>query len=134
VKQKPSHWDFHPKVRSGDQLTFGEKAADQLRHGLGSWFFVLGFIGVIFIWIALNATVLAFDHYPYILLNLILSTLAGLQGAVLLIAAKRSDAISAQLAKHHFEISSEMHHMLQEIHSINKPERCYDCKVGKHGQ
>ncbi|MFY9634799.1 MAG: DUF1003 domain-containing protein [Cellulosimicrobium cellulans] len=41
--------------------------------------------------------------YPYILLNLLLSTLAGLQGAILLIAAKRQDAIAAAMAQHDFD-------------------------------
>jgi len=42
----------------------------------------------------------AFDPYPYILLNLFLSMLAGIQGATLLIAAKRADAISSEVALH----------------------------------
>ena len=41
-----------------------------------------------------------FDPYPYILLNLVLSTLAGLQAAALLIAAKRADAIASEIAVH----------------------------------
>ena len=41
-----------------------------------------------------------FDPYPYILLNLILSTMAGMQAAALLIAAKRADAISSEIAVH----------------------------------
>ena len=40
----------------------------------------------------------AFDPYPYILLNLFLSMIAGVQAAALLIAAKRSDAISSEIA------------------------------------
>ena len=44
-----------------------------------------------------------FDPYPYILLNLFLSMLAGVQAAALLIAAKRTDAISSELAMHDYE-------------------------------
>ncbi|HZK59648.1 MAG TPA: DUF1003 domain-containing protein [Cryobacterium sp.] len=43
------------------------------------------------------------DPYPFILLNLFLSMLAGLQGAILLIAAKRQDGIAAALAQHDYE-------------------------------
>jgi uncharacterized membrane protein len=58
-------------------------------------------------WVILNTVVLAhlshhkaFDPYPYILLNLFLSMLAGVQAAALLIAAKRSDGISSEIALH----------------------------------
>ncbi|MFC5238276.1 DUF1003 domain-containing protein [Pseudonocardia zijingensis] len=43
-----------------------------------------------------------FDPYPFILLNLVLSCLAALQGAILLIAAKRSDQIASELAHHDY--------------------------------
>ena len=59
-------------------------------------------------WAVLNTFILTthqFDKYPYVLLNLFLSMLAGLQGAILLIAAKRADAIAAQQSLHHLEIS-----------------------------
>ena len=55
-----------------------------------------------------------FDPYPFILLNLMLSTLAGLQGAILLIAAKRADRISAELAKYHLEVSEATKQMLAD--------------------
>jgi uncharacterized membrane protein len=58
-------------------------------------------------WVILNTIVLArlldhkaFDPYPYILLNLFLSMLAGVQAAALLIAAKRADAIASEIALH----------------------------------
>ena len=66
------------------------------------------------IWAITNTTSLRWDPYPYILLNLLLSTLAGLQGAILLIAAKRADKISAQLAKYHLEVSETTKRMLEE--------------------
>ena len=59
-----------------------------------------------------------FDPYPYILLNLCLSTLAGLQGAILLIAAKRADRIAAELAEYHLEVSEEHRIMLDELTEI----------------
>ena len=70
-------------------------------NGMGSWPFVESFIGFMMIWAAVNTWVLAnnaWDPYPYILLNLLLSMLAGPQGAILLIAAKRQDAIAAAMA------------------------------------
>ncbi len=88
--------DRHPHVRSGNELTFGERAAHVMRNGFGSWAFVGAFLVFMAAWMAFNSVVLrghAFDKYPYILLNLALSMLAGLQGALLLIAAKRADLL-----------------------------------------
>ena len=70
-------------------LTRGQRAADILRNGMGSWFFVAGFGLVMIVWAVFNSGQRAWDPYPFILLNLFLSMLAGLQGSILLIAAKR---------------------------------------------
>jgi uncharacterized membrane protein len=102
-----SHWHKHPGVRTGDQLSLGERAADRMRNIMGSWPFVFSFFAIMIAWATVNtflfADVLhhkAFDPYPYILLNLFLSMLAGVQAAALLIAAKRADAISSEVALH----------------------------------
>src|SRR6187455_1671467 len=86
-----------------ETLTRGERAADILRNGMGSWLFVGGFLVFMVIWAVANSAGLAWDPYPFILLNLFLSMLAGLQGAILLIAAKRQDAIAAALAQHDYD-------------------------------
>ena len=109
-----SHWDVHPAVRSGDDRTLGERAADAMRHGMGSWPFVFAFVCFMALWMAYNSLSGSFDPYPYILLNLLLSTLAGLQGAILLIAAKRADRISSELAKYHLEVSESTKQMLAD--------------------
>jgi uncharacterized membrane protein len=102
-----THWHKHPGVRSGDQLSFGERAADQMRKAMGSWPFVFSFFLVIIAWSLVNTVLLsrvlhhrAFDPYPYILLNLFLSMVAGVQAAFLLIAAKRTDGIASEIAIH----------------------------------
>jgi len=41
-----THWHKHPAVRTGDQLTLGERAADRMRNVMGSWPFVVGFFTV----------------------------------------------------------------------------------------
>ena len=115
MPQRQSHWEFHPHVRSGDERTTGERAADAMRHGMGSWPFVFVFVAAMGLWMYYNThTRHPFDKYPFILLNLALSTLAGLQGAILLIAAKRADRIAAELAKYHLEVSEQMKQMLEE--------------------
>jgi len=103
-----THWHKHPGVRSGDQLTLGERAADRMRAVMGSWPFVFGFFTVMILWVVVNSVFYlggsggkhGFDPYPYILLNLFLSMLAGVQAAALLIAAKRADAIASEIAVH----------------------------------
>lgn len=88
-----------------DALTVGQRAADRMRNIMGSWSFVAVFITLMGLWAVANNLLgdRAWDRYPYILLNLFLSMLAGLQGAILLIAAKRMDAISGAMAQHDYE-------------------------------
>lgn len=96
------HWTQHHPAFEGDEHTVGEQAADRLRHGMGSWPFVFGFLAFMAVWALINAVLMAhgFDPYPFVLLNLFLSMIAGLQGAILLISAKRADAIAGKLAMH----------------------------------
>lgn len=94
-------WHGHPTVRTGKELTIGERAADILRNGMGSWTFVFVFIAGMVVWGFTDGG--GIDIFPWILLNLFLSMLAGLQGAILLIAAKRADQIASEVAAHTLE-------------------------------
>ncbi len=113
-------------------MTRGERAADALRNSMGSWTFVGSFLVFMVAWATVNSFAFAWDPYPFILLNLFLSMLAGLQGAILLIAAKRQDSIAAALAQHDFdtnlaakadieavlEINNRQTAMIAELHEI----------------
>ena len=117
VKRIAGGWHRHPGVRSGEQLTRGERAADSMRNGMGSWGFVFSSVGFLIVWMAANVALQVrsghtFDKYPFILLNLVLSCVAALQGAILLIAAKRSDQISSELAQHDYEEDCQSREML----------------------
>ena len=112
----PPVW-AHPGVRSRDQLTRGERAADRLRDVMGSWGFVFGSLIFLAGWMLGNRNS-GFDKYPFILLNLILSCLAAMQGAILLIAAKREDQVSSELARHDYETNLEADRIVKEIHSL----------------
>jgi len=104
-------WARNPHVRSGSQLTFGERSADIMRNAFGSWAFVGGFLAFMASWMILNSVLLAhggFDKYPWILLNLGLSMMAGLQGALILIAAKRADRVQAEQALAHYAETSKL--------------------------
>ena len=116
-----STWSRHPAFKD-KKLTLGERAADHVRNGMGSWPFVFGFLGSMGLWAIVNSILSVgsshgkkgFDPYPYILLNLFLSMVAGLQGAILLIAAKRADSISSELAMHTFNNTESDTKLLNE--------------------
>ncbi len=121
TKAWQTHWHRHPGVRSGDDLSFGERSADRMRNMMGSWPFVFCFFGIMALWVVVNTVLLqhilsgkAFDPYPYILLNLFLSMLAGVQAAALLIAAKRADAISSEIAIHTEHNTDDIKTLIQE--------------------
>lgn len=113
-----SPWELLPGVRSGDELSRGERAADMVRNKMGSWGFVGTFTSFMFVWATVNVIVFAnrgWDPYPFILLNLMLSALAGLQGSILLIAAKRADAVAAEQALSHLTISKASSELIKEV-------------------
>ncbi len=114
---KNSTWRKHPGVRSGEKLSIGERAADAMRNGMGSWPFVFAAIAFLLAWIWGNGKT-GFDPFPYILLNLILSCIAALQGAILLIAAKREDQISSELAEHTYQIDQENLELTRQVHEL----------------
>ncbi len=119
-----SKWHLHPGVRHGRELSMGERAADAMRNGMGSWAFIGLFLLAMAVWMVSNSALkvghplsqgnAGFDPYPYILLNLVLSTLAGLQAAALLIAAKRADAISSEIALHTLQNTEADRKLLEE--------------------
>ncbi len=121
-----AHWHAHPGVRSGDDLTLGERAADRMRNMMGSWPFVFCFFGVMLAWAIVNSVFYlggshgkhGFDPYPYILLNLFLSMLAGVQAAALLIAAKRADAIASEIALHTEKNTEELKDLVNENYEL----------------
>ncbi|CAN7274005.1 MULTISPECIES: DUF1003 domain-containing protein [Microbacterium] len=103
-----------------EHLTAGQRAADRLRNGMGSWPFIGVFVLFMIAWAIVNSTALMWDPYPFILLNLFLSMLAGLQGAILLIAAKRQDAIAAALAQHDYDTNLAAKKEIEDLMSINR--------------
>lgn len=95
-----------------------------MRNGMGSWTFVLTFILFLATWAFLNSVdgISHWDKYPFILLNLFLSMLAAIQGAILLIAAKRADAVSALMAQHDYETNVDAKKEVEELMAINRDQ------------
>ena len=117
-----SRWAEHPAIHditAKEHLTIGQRSADALRNGMGSWPFVFGALAFLALWMAFNGRH-GFDPFPFILLNLVLSCLAALQGAILLIAAKREDQINSELALHTFQVDQEDLELTRQIHELTK--------------
>lgn len=71
------------------RITFGQKVADEVARFGGSWTFILSFVAFMAIWMGLNVVQpfgIAFDKYPFILLNLALSTLAAVQAPLIMMS------------------------------------------------
>ncbi len=118
-----THWHRHPAVRTGDQLTIGERAADATRRNIGSWRFVGLLILIMMIWMATGG--FGADAFPFILLNLALSTLAGLQASIIMIAQNRADQISSEVALHTLDNTTKLEQLLttntaltQQVHDL----------------
>jgi len=87
------------------RATFGDRLADRVAAVGGSWGFIIAFTAVLLGWMLLNSDVLshfglAFDPYPYIFLNLMLSTLAAIQAPVIMMSQNRQsekDRVAARL-------------------------------------
>jgi len=115
-------YNWHKKAK--DDLTTGQRAADAMRNGMGSWAFVISFIIFLGVWAYLNSAngFHHWDKYPFILLNLFLSMLAALQGAILLIAAKRQDAIASAMAEHDYETNVRAKKEIEQLMTINQEQ------------
>jgi uncharacterized membrane protein len=90
------------------QLTFGERLADRVAGFGGSWTFILLFIAFLIGWMIFNSLVLArhaFDPYPYILLNLVLSCLAALQAPVIMMSQNRAAEKDRMQAQNDYEVN-----------------------------
>ena len=103
------------------QLSFGERLADGVARFGGSWTFIIFFGSFLTIWMIINSYVLvdtneAFDPYPYILLNLVLSTLSAIQAPILMMSQNRQAAKDRLEAGHAFEVALKTELAIQQLH------------------
>lgn len=100
--------------------TLGEQWADKVAEFGGSWTFIIFFGSVMLVWIGLNSLALrqhAFDPYPYILLNLVLSCLAAIQAPIIMMSQNRQETKDRQRAQNDFLINLKAE---VEIRDLNK--------------
>ncbi len=98
---------------------FGGRLADDITRWAGSWAFILLFLGFLVLWALINTELLgsgAFDPYPFIFLNLILSMLAALQAPVILMAANRQSARDRIDARHDYEVNLKAELEIMALH------------------
>jgi len=93
-----------------EQASFGERLSDRVASVGGSWGFIIVFALVLFSWMLLNSEVLtrfdaAFDPYPFIFLNLILSTLAAIQAPIIMMSQNRAANKDRIAAAHDYEVN-----------------------------
>ncbi|QJB70014.1 DUF1003 domain-containing protein [Parasphingorhabdus halotolerans] len=96
--------------RADEQASFGERLSDRVAAVGGSWAFIIAFAVVLFGWMLLNSEILtkfnaAFDPYPFIFLNLMLSTLAAIQAPIIMMSQNRASNKDRIAAAHDYEVN-----------------------------
>ena len=112
-----------------NSLSFGDRLADRVARFGGSWLFIILFLGVMLTWMLTNVVFLrssAFDPYPFILLNLMLSTVAAIQAPFILMSQNRQSEKDRLKADQNYEVSLKIDLELQLLHeklnSLLRPE------------
>ena len=108
-----------PIQRLNAQTTFGERLADQVATFGGSWRFIILFGIVLVVWTVANTEILgksAFDPYPYIFLNLMLSMLAALQAPVIMMSQNRLATKDRQMAGYDYEVNLKAEVEIMALH------------------
>jgi len=106
VNEAPS--GINPKLVTDDR-TFGARLADRVAAVGGSWGFIIAFALILAAWTGWNTLVKAkglnFDPYPFIFLNLVLSTVAALQAPVIMMSQNRASARDRAAAEHDYVLN-----------------------------
>lgn len=104
-----------------ENLTFPERLADRMANFAGSWTFILGFIAILILWMAVNAAPLlfkAFDPYPFILLNLVLSCIAALQAPLIMMSQSRQEAKDRLRSENDYRVNLKAELEIRHLHEI----------------
>ncbi len=109
----------NPEQEFRDNRTLGERAADTIAAFGGSWPFILLFFGLLLAWTLINTEVLgplrAFDPYPFIFLNLLLSMLAAIQAPIIMMSQNRQSEKDRLRADLDFQVNLKNEISLAEV-------------------
>ena len=100
-----------------EKYTLGQRAADKIAKFAGSWAFIFSFTGVLILWMAVNAVLAAkaFDPYPFILLNLVLSCVAAIQAPLIMMSQNRQEEKDRHRAENDYKVNLKTEIMIEDI-------------------
>jgi uncharacterized membrane protein len=100
-----------------ERRSVGERVADRLTVGAGSWRFIIGFLCFLAVWMAVNAVAWLhhWDPYPFILLNLVLSCVAALQAPVILMSQNREESRDRIRAEADYQVNLKTELLLEHL-------------------
>ena len=103
---------------SNEKATFGQKAADAVAKFAGSWAFIFSFVAVMVIWMIVNVVLStkAFDAYPFILLNLVLSCIAAVQAPLIMMSQNRQEVKDRKRAENDYKINLKNELIIDDLH------------------
>jgi CRP/FNR family transcriptional regulator, cyclic AMP receptor protein len=127
-----SHVSRNANTEEDERMTFGERVADHVAAFGGSWSFIFLFGGILVAWMLANAAWLnhrPWDPYPFILLNLGLSTLAALQAPVIMMSQNRQSTKDRIKSDLDYEVNMKAE--LEVAHLHNKIDKIYE-RIQEH--
>lgn len=115
--------------------TWRERLADKVTEICGSWGFIISFVFVLIFWMGFNLFLAlrgkAFDPYPFILLNLVLSCVAALQAPIIMMSQNRAARKDTLRGKNDYKIDLKSELILEELHDQIKMLQCNQKKIIK---
>ena len=101
-----------------EKYTFGQRAADKIAKFAGSWAFIFSFSALLILWMVDNVILAkrAFDPYPFILLNLVLSCVAALQAPLIMMSQNRQEEKDRRRAENDYKVNLKTEIMIEDIH------------------
>ena len=99
-----------------EKYTFGQRAADKIAKFAGSWAFIFSFSALLILWMVGILAKRAFDPYPFILLNLVLSCVAALQAPLIMMSQNRQEEKDRRRAENDYKVNLKTEIMIEDIH------------------
>ena len=100
------------------KYTIGQRAADAIAKFAGSWAFIFAFTGVLILWMLVNTLLAAkaFDPYPFILLNLVLSCVAAIQAPLIMMSQNRQEEKDRRRAENDYKVNLKTEIMIEDLY------------------